>query len=83
MRVAWVLNRRPKDPDGDLVEQVEAQLAGLARMEAAPRRIELRGFEAADACEMVASMLPLPPDASEVEQLVAALKVQRELPRSD
>ncbi len=57
VRVAWVLNRRPADPEGDSVEQVEEQLAGLARMEAAAERIELVGFSESNACEVVASML--------------------------
>lgn len=79
VRVAWVLNHRLKDPDGDCVDQIEAQLVSLTRLEAPPLRIELSPFSQEDATELVASMLQLPAESADVARLVAALALRRAL----
>jgi hypothetical protein len=79
VRVAWVLNHRPKDSEGDNVEQLEAQLASLARLEEVPLRIALLPFSSDDAAHLVASMLQLSPAEADVHRLVETLKSHREL----
>jgi predicted ATPase len=79
VRVAWLINHRPKDIEGDHVENLQEQLASLARLEQAPLCMELSPFSAQDAAELAASMLELPASAPEITRLVEALGRQREL----
>lgn len=78
-QVVWVLNHRPKDPEGDNLEALEQHLQSVGRMEPEPIRLKLSPFGIGEATELAASMLQLPASDSNLRRLVLALGRKREL----